>query len=185
MNSRKITYSFGVAVLVPILTLGVLALPSSGSGSGTCADMKASAPQGCWSEPSGYTSAPKVKVTIAQPANLSASQAPSNLGVISNLNPPPFPAAEYLTNNSWMGNVNGATVTAFAGNIGGDSNQGVVVIVSAANNISGSPTASAFESPSADGTLTISSLSGSVLTLNSSSGQTLHFDLSNDAYIAD
>jgi hypothetical protein len=94
--------------------------------------------------------------------------------------PPPFSSADYLTNNSWSGTVDNEPITIFAGAVGGNSSQGVVIVESV--NANGSTTLTPFVSPTANGTLTIESIKSNVLTLTSSGGGVFQFDANSDAF---
>lgn len=184
----------GAAAVAMICT--PVALIASGGTSGgttsprtatsTCDNNKTTNPDGCWTPPAGYIPAPAGEpfTPIAVTPYSGISIPP---GTITNQTQPPFSASDYVINDSWWNTKNGVNVGVFAGNSGGDSSQGVVVVVSGPpGSIPGSPgySITAFPTVAKNGTLSIVSSNGWILTLDANDGTKYYFSASTDMFVS-
>jgi hypothetical protein len=98
----------------------------------------------------------------------------------------PFSSMDFSTNTEWFNEANGNYFHVYAGALGSDSEQGVVVVVvePMADSSSNSITLTSYPSSSVDGPLTITGFQGWTITLLSSDGDTYYFDVSTLSYVA-
>jgi hypothetical protein len=154
----------------------------------TCFDRKASQPNGCWVPPAGYVNASKKHAAfkaIAVPSGESSEIPP---GTINTEMQGPFSASDYAISNAWWNEAGGRFYDVYAGSMGSDPSQGVVVVFSGPLGDAQSSTAPsslrAFPSPGQHGTLRITSAAGWILTLTASDGVKYRFDVKTSQYQA-
>ncbi len=181
-----------VAALVVATGIPVVAVAAGATGGDTqqatasCVDNKSTNPDGCWTPPPGYVQAPTDRpfTPIPVPAYSSVVTAP---GTITDQAQPPFSSTDYDVNNSWSNTSNGNYVSVYAGNIGGNASQGVVVVDTGP--VGTVPGATGFSekvypTSTRDGSLTMVSSSGWTITLEATDGATYYFNAQTDAYVA-
>jgi hypothetical protein len=159
------------------------------SASGTCFDRKAAHPNGCWVPPTGYAKAPKRPTgasgfrAIPVPSGESSEIPP---GTISTEMQGPFSASDYVTENAWWNEEGGKFYDVYAGAMGSDPSQGVVVVFTGplgGAQSAGAPSLRAFPSAGRSGALRITSAEGWILTLHAADGATYRFDVKTSQYL--
>lgn len=100
----------------------------------------------------------------------------------------PAPSSEFTTSNAWYGtDSSGNDVEVWAGSSGQDPSQGELVIHVLKPNGDGTYSTlsvNSYNTPSRDGTATITSDLGSQLTITATDGTTWGFDTATDSYIS-
>jgi hypothetical protein len=176
-----------VAALARVDSARTFARRDSGSASSTCFDRKAADPKGCWVPPTGYVTANKSRAAfkpIAVPSGQSSQLPP---GTISTELQGPFSSSDYLTKNGWWNEANGEFYDVYAGSLGSEPSQGVIVVFTGPlSDTQGAvkPSLRAFPSRGQDGALKITSASGWVLTLTAADGVQYRFDVKTLQYLS-
>ena len=93
----------------------------------------------------------------------------------------PFPAAQYLVQNRWQQDVGLNHVVVYAGALGSDESQGVLVLQILSMDLSRVSTREVLGS-SGSGALRITAAAGHILTVRSDSGSTLRFDVDGSSF---
>ncbi len=108
-------------------------------------------------------------------ANASSGQEPAWRSGVIDSGLAPFPAAMYQFENQWHEIVNGAHLKVYAGSLGKDASQGVVVIQQISlDNHAEAPRE--IRAPAGVGSLRITAAQGNLLTLKSSQGAEFTFN---------
>jgi hypothetical protein len=144
-------------------------------------------PDGCWVPPPGYISAPKVKnapfVPIPVPSLPSSRPSPQPAGTIGNMISPVFSLSQYTVVNSWLTTNRFHPNVVFAGALGRNPKQGVVVVVSCDGTVENPHSVKAYPTPAKDGALRLTATQGLDLTLTAADGTIYHFNASTDQYL--
>ena len=99
------------------------------------------------------------------------------LGIFDD-NVPPFSTDTFWSGGKvWYGYANSVLLTVHAGSRGKDHQQGVVLIVT-------DTSTDWYDTPAKDGTLTIASADGTVLSLTATDGVVYQFDAANRSYVS-
>lgn len=125
----------------------------------------------------GALAAAKQPDLCAWRSDLEAQADPRRVTGIVAEAPVQFPSAAYLGSNQWQGWLNGRWVQVYAGALGSDPTQGVLVVV--AENGGGTDWVLA---PAGSGKLTLSAETNNRLTVVSAGGETYYFDVAAMAF---
>jgi len=151
-----------------------------------CADEKPGYPQGCDIPADPAPPAAKDQSFSAIPVPATTGPSPDiPAGTVSSELPPPFSSSDYLTVNGWWNQANGLDYDVFAGSLGGDASQGVVVVCkepALGTTGSGDGSCAAFPTSRPTGALQIEGASAWTLTLQATSGATYSFDVATESY---
>ena len=116
-------------------------------------------------------------------ANASSGQEPAWRSGVIDSGLAPFPAAMYQFENQWHEIVNGAHLKVYAGSLGKDASQGVVVIQRISlDNHAEAP--QEIRAPAGVGSLRITAAQGTLLTLKSSQGTAFTLDAATRSLLA-
>jgi hypothetical protein len=187
-KKQRVALALGLALSIGIPIAAVAGASAKGShqATATCVNNKAINPDGCWTPPAGYVEAPR-NLPFAEIPVPAYSSSTTPLGTITDQAQPPFSSSDYDVNNSWAETSGGNYVSVFAGNEGGDSSQGVVVVdTGPIGTAPGAPgySETAYPTSGQDGSLTMVSASGWTITLEAADGTTYYFDATTDAYVS-
>jgi hypothetical protein len=118
------------------------------------------------------------------PAANTAADIPA--GTISTQLGGPFSSAQYVIKDAWWNEANGRDYTVFAGALGADPSQGVVVVfASPADDAAQTGRASLEQFPTSgqDGSLQMTSSDGWTITLKAADGVQYEFNAAKRAYV--
>lgn len=151
-----------------------------------CADEKPSEPQGCWIEPPGYSPAPKTSNAFVPITDPAAPDVAANIpsGTISTELSGPFSSSDFLIENGWWNQTSTTQYIVYAGAVGSDQPQGVVVVLSRPLDDTDNSTATItpYDTAGQDGALTMVSTDGWTIELQASDGALYSFDVSTLSY---
>ena len=155
-----------------------------------CPDQKVGLPQSsCWMPPAGYVPAPKdgsdAAIARPSPSSVDSTQNFPSAGTITDQFAPPFSGSQFTVNTEWWNYSGGTYVRVFAGSLGTDTSQGVIVVLTGPINNPGgtsAPSLQAYPSPSKDGTLTITGSRGWSIDLSAADGATFVFNATTNSY---
>jgi hypothetical protein len=117
----------------------------------------------------------RAETTQTQSAPLPPTQPPAQ-GILDGIAPPFNTDVFWSGGNQWNGYINNVFTIVYAGSRGNDHEQGVVVVVTDTSE-------EWFDTPAKDGTLTISSANGTVLSLTSTNESAYQFNLNNKSFL--
>jgi hypothetical protein len=130
---------------------------------------------------------PKLALQAAQPPPHTPDQ-PRQAGIDNGMHQGPFSATEFTVRNFWQGPVGTGWVLVYAGattGIDGNAAQGALRLYSEPTDTYGDyqlVPLGIYPAPTGDADLTITGVSGAVLSLSTASGRTLSFNLLTDQY---
>jgi hypothetical protein len=161
----------------------------------TCAQSSSPSPYGCDYDttvpvsgvvPSGVNpNVAKMTKEFSSPST-STDELGAPLGSITTDIPPAFSTDYFLTTNAWINDAGSQRFIVFAGSTPNDATQGGVVVESESLGTASSssePTTATFLTSGQDGTLTITSANGWILTLQATDGATYQFDVTTDTLL--
>ena len=162
-------------------------LGSRGS-SKTCIDQKSSTPprNGCPAAAPSPRSLPKGSLHFVPMPVPRQHFVQIRAGTITRNIQPPFSSEEYLMTNAWWNETRGRLYDVYAGALGSDQSQGIVVVF---RRFVDDPTQTrpvsleAFPTGRRDGELTISRAAGWILTLKAADGAVYRFDVKTSQYV--
>jgi hypothetical protein len=150
------------------------------TGSPAC--IKSKNPDGCWVAPPGYISAPKdpnapfQQIGVPTPPSI---KSPQPVGAIGNMIQPVFEPSLYTVVNSWSTS-GGQGFVVFAGALGGNVEQGVIVVVRTVGTVELPNSVRAYRTAEQHGALRLTAARGQDLTAVASDGTIYHFKASAD-----
>ena len=140
---------------------------------------------GCWVPPPGYISAIKIRnapfVPIGTPTPPS-TKSPQPAGTIGNMISPVFEPSQYTVVNSLLTTSGDQKIVVFAGALGSNPKQGVVVVVSCIGTVENPHSVEAYPTSAEDGALSLTTTRGSDLTLKAADGTIYHFNANTGQY---